>query len=488
VHCSLLSLLTEVFQKKTVQRSMSSKSVRSDGREKSHGSPRLGCSLPFLSRAKCSVSFGETLMPADGAADFRPVSVDIHSHFQIEKAATETSDRGVLLLRQSFAPLMVLCLLYSGLFWWWGLYSCLAHQMVAAAIGIGWWYLLLKGQVFFAKVLFLMNWYLSVIVMSMALTSASGLPITSIVLAGLWIILFDLDLSRPILCVCVAIVSSGLFVVFQFYEGPMFLRETLSDAQLVRVNGILFPLVKITTIVFACVLICWLRMINKKREAYLRHECSLVDRIILGLLPSQIVQRLKDGETLIADWRPLACILFMDIVGFTEICSRMPPRQVVHGLVGIFSQIENIVRKYPRIEKVKTIGDAFMCASGLLDSRPDGEDILQVAKLALELQASSFSIVVDNENVPITFRFGIHCGEVIAGVMSRERFTFDVLGDTVNTASRMESTSKPNMIQVSYEVKCRLEHLFEFAASGIHQVKGKGQMETFFLIAAKNSQ
>ncbi len=108
-----------------------------------------------------------------------------------------------------------------------------------------------------------------------------------------------------------------------------------------------------------------------------------------------------------------------------------------------------------------------------------------MAQLAVELQASSFSMIVDNEIVPIRFRFGMHCGEVIAGVISKERFTFDVLGDTVNTASRMESTSKPNMIQVSYEVKCRLEHLFEFTDTGIHQVKGKGQMETFFLVAAK---
>jgi class 3 adenylate cyclase len=87
-----------------------------------------------------------------------------------------------------------------------------------------------------------------------------------------------------------------------------------------------------------------------------------------------------------------------------------------------------------------------------------------------------------SHQVPITFRFGIHCGEVVAGVISKERFTFDVLGDTVNTASRMESTSMPNMIQVSEEVKSRLEHRFEFTDNGVHQVKGKGRMHTYFLV------
>jgi class 3 adenylate cyclase len=378
---------------------------------------------------------------AEGAS--RSFSLDVDQHFQIEKESTPVTDRGVLLLQQSFVPLMVIGLCYSVLYWWWGMHVCLVLQFVAVCIAIVWWWLLISGRVFLAKVLFLMNWYLCAIVMTMVLTKESGIPIISIVLAGIWTILFDVDFSRPLLCFIIVAVSSSLWTVLQYYGdgASVLLRDTLDPSQLTRVNAVMFPLVTVTTICFVCVLICWLKSVNRKYESQLRHECLLVDRIVLGLLPSQIVERLKNGERLIADWRPLACILFMDIVGFTEMCSRMPPRQVVQGLVGVFSRIESIVKKYPRIEKVKTIGDAFMCSSGLLDSLSNHDDIVQVAHLALELRGTPFSMHIDDENLgsvelAITFRFGMHCGEVVAGVMSKERFTFDVLGDTVNIASR----------------------------------------------------
>ncbi len=430
--------------------------------------------------------------PAKGAA--QPLSLAFNRHFQIEKETTAPiADRGVLLMRQSFVPLMAVGALYALMYWWWGMYACLAFQLVLVDIAIIWWLLLLTGHVLWAKALFLLNWYLSITAMTVALTKESGIPIMSAVLAGIWISLFDIDLSRPSLCLIVVVVSSGLWIALQFCDGPLLLRESFSSAQLAHVNAVMYPLTAITTIDFVCVLICWLKLVNRKRESQLRHECSLVDRIVLGLLPFQIVERLKNGENLIADWRPMACILFMDIVGFTEMCSAMPPRQVVQGLVRVFSQIETVIKKYPRVQKIKTIGDAFMCASGLLDSQPSRDDIVQVAQLALELQATSFSMQTDDEimgsiAVPIHFRFGMHCGEVVAGVISKERFTFDVVGDTVNIASRMESTGRPNTIQVSVEVKSRLERFFEFRDNGVQNVKGKGQMQTYLLVAALGGQ
>jgi adenylate cyclase len=460
--------------------------------EEAKGSPlvRRRSSLPghrassFRRLAQHRQQLEEPLDLAEGAA--RSLSLDVDRHFQTEKS-TPMADRGVMLLRQAFVPLMGVCLLYAIMYWWLGMYRCLLHHVLAAAIGLVWWLCLLKGFTFVAKAMFLLNWYLTLIVMCMVLTKESGIAICSIVLAGVWMCLFEVDLSRPWLCVLVAVTSSGLWVMLNFCDPPTFLREDLSEMQLLRVNTIMLPLVTITTICFVTFLICWLKRINKERESQLRQECSLVDRIVLGLLPLQIVDRLKRGEKLIADWRPLACILFMDIVGFTEMCSKIPPRQVVQGLVRVFAQVERIVKKYPRIEKVKTIGDAFMCSSGLLDSHLGGhEDVVQVARLALELRDSSFSMEIDDEStvnvLPITFRFGIHCGEVVAGIISKERFTFDVLGDTVNTASRMESTSMPNMIQVSEEIKSRLEHSFEFTDNGVHHVKGKGPMHTYFLV------
>jgi class 3 adenylate cyclase len=269
--------------------------------------------------------------------------------------------------------------------------------------------------------------------------------------------------------------------------------ESTSLEMLVHINRYLHPAITITTLGFVCAFLWWLVTTNKERESELLAERRLVDRIVLGLLPSQILERLKAGERLIADWRPLACVLFMDIVGFTELSSNIPPRQLVQGLVGIFARIEGIVKKYPRVEKIKTIGDAFMCASGLLEAQPDDEDVVQVALLALELQSASFDLQFRTEDhiggaivtIPVLYRFGIHCGEVIAGVVSRERFTFDILGDTVNTASRMESTSRPKMIHVSDEVYARLKHLFAFDDNGINHVKGKGAVQSYFLLRKK---
>jgi class 3 adenylate cyclase len=432
-----------------------------------------------------------TILPAaEGVplvSSSRSMSLEVSRHFQIEKETKNSPDRGVLLMQRSFRPLMAICVVYAVLYWWWSMFACLVHQVVALCIGILWWQLLRKDYVCLAKVVFLFNWFLSVLVLTMVLTSESGMPVASIILACVWMILFDVDLSKPLMCFVVALVTSGFWAVLQ-YSKLQISYGALSEQHLVQVNRIMSPLIAVTTIFVVCSMICWLKMVNRDRESSLNHECSLVDRIVLGLLPSQIVKRLKNGETLIADWRPMACILFMDIVGFTDICSKMPPRQIVKGLVSVFSDIEAIVKKYPRIEKVKTIGDAFMCASGLLDSHPDHQDVVQIAQLALELRASSFCMQIEDESlghlkIPIVFRFGIHCGEVVAGVISKERFTFDVLGDSVNIASRMESTSKPNTIQVSEEIKDRLAHLFEFADNGIQQVKGKGQMRTFSLIS-----
>ncbi len=149
--------------------------------------------------------------------------------------------------------------------------------------------------------------------------------------------------------------------------------------------------------------------------------------------------------------------------------------------------MEDRVKCYPCVEKIKTIGDAFMCSAGALELGGEQESVEQVIRLALDLRDMRFDLVyLDDKGrqqaIPIQFRFGVHCGEVIAGVLSTERFAFDLIGDAVNVASRMESLSSPSRILVSDRTKKALIGCgFAFENHGVVDVKGKGKMQTWFV-------
>jgi class 3 adenylate cyclase len=178
----------------------------------------------------------------------------------------------------------------------------------------------------------------------------------------------------------------------------------------------------------------------------------------------------------------------MDIVDFTAISSRMSARDVVRMLVKVFGVVEKCVAKFPRVEKVKTIGDAFMCSSGLMQSEALTENLTEMGNLALALTKKNYDIKYEDElgrthDVAINFRFGVHCGEAVAGIISKTRFAFDVLGDTVNVAARMESMSQAGRVLVSDAFRRAVEPAgcFAFRDNGLRHVKGKGPMQTWFL-------
>ncbi len=201
-------------------------------------------------------------------------------------------------------------------------------------------------------------------------------------------------------------------------------------------------------------------------------------RLLLNILPEAIADRLRGGETLIADRFDDVTLLFADIVGFTAMSSAMSPHELVSVLNEVFTVFDDLVERHD-LEKVKTIGDAYMVIGGLLDQSADHTD--RVANLALDLWARLEAIEAASR-LGVRFRIGINCGPVVAGVIGTKKFIYDVWGDTVNLAARMESLGLPGRIQVSGAVEERLRGRYQLEARGLIDVKGKGSLPTWFLV------
>jgi class 3 adenylate cyclase len=195
------------------------------------------------------------------------------------------------------------------------------------------------------------------------------------------------------------------------------------------------------------------------------------------MLPAPIAERLKQREGVIADAFGEVTVLFADIVDFTSHAERSPPTATVAVLDELFSQFDALAESRG-LEKIKTIGDAYMVAGGLPDPLPDHAGA--VAELALEmLELVAHRSLPDG--APVRLRIGIGSGPVVAGVIGRRRFSYDLWGDTVNTASRMQTTGLPDCIQVTQPTRDLLGDRYRFQARGRIQVKGKGTMTTYFL-------
>jgi len=212
--------------------------------------------------------------------------------------------------------------------------------------------------------------------------------------------------------------------------------------------------------------------------ADLEREKERSEKLLLNILPAEIADRLKDGAATIADSFPSVTVLFADLCGFTEFSQTVEPRQLVGLLDEIFSAFDQLAGSHG-VEKIKTIGDAYMAVAGLPIPRPDHADA--VAKMALGMQ-DAFCEVTRARGLAMQVRIGIHTGPVVAGVIGRHKFTYDLWGDTVNLASRMESHGEPSRIHVSQATREILGNRFRFADRGEIQVKGKGLVRTSFLL------
>ena len=221
--------------------------------------------------------------------------------------------------------------------------------------------------------------------------------------------------------------------------------------------------------------------VGQKDQAYrlLRLEQDLSESLLLNVLPREIAARLKGGEQTIADHHPSVSILFADLVGFTPLTNVLSPNEMVELLNDIYSHFDTLIEKHG-VEKIRTIGDNYMVAAGLPLSREDHAQVL--AQLALEMNAYITSQAPVGGR-RLAFRMGINSGPVIAGVIGQKKFAYDVWGDTVNTASRMESQGAPGAIQITRATYELIKDEFHCESHGPIDVKGKGEMETWFLVS-----
>jgi adenylate cyclase len=204
--------------------------------------------------------------------------------------------------------------------------------------------------------------------------------------------------------------------------------------------------------------------------------------LLLNILPQSIIDRLNGGERVIADRFDDVAVVFSDFVGFTEISARLPVTEVVTSLNDMFSGFDAACTALG-VEKIKTIGDAYLAAAGLprpgpeLGSGSTSSHIHAAADLALTMLS-----VVEAAGQPWRIRIGIHNGPVVAGVIGTSKFVYDLWGDAVNVASRLEASSEPGRIQVSASVAAATSAQFLLEARGRIELKGKGSTETFFLL------
>jgi class 3 adenylate cyclase len=194
------------------------------------------------------------------------------------------------------------------------------------------------------------------------------------------------------------------------------------------------------------------------------------------VLPESIAERLKDGEDTIADRHDYVAVLFADIVGFTPLSESLDADELVRDLNAMYSEFDRYAEKH-RVEKVKTIGDAFMAMSGTVDH---DADTAAVVALAIDMQKFAATSSIGPRH-GIELRAGIDVGPVVAGVIGESRFIYDVYGETVNMASRMESHGVPGRVQVTQRVHDELHGEYEFVSRGLIDIKGVGKVHTYLV-------
>lgn len=235
----------------------------------------------------------------------------------------------------------------------------------------------------------------------------------------------------------------------------------------------------VTTAVFALLFL----FIREGWDAYqqLGRERQKSDSLLLNVLPKEVVSQLRDGPRTVAQYYEETSVLFADAVGFTPLSAEHSPQAMLELLNELFTEFDNLAAQYG-LEKISTIGDSYLVAAGVPTPRAD--HALALADLALAMRDSVHEIDM-GDGRPIEFRIGINSGPLVAGIIGCTKFHYDIWGDTVNTASRMESQGVPDRIQISRRTYDLIKDEFACTRRGMVDIKGKGPMETWFLEGRK---
>lgn len=388
---------------------------------------------------------------------------------RLERAFAEPGDTREERLRKT--TLVLVAALVMALAPFWGLiYFMLGHPVSASiplgyslvsALTLGSFYLTKRFRFFRASQLFLILWLPFLLQWSLGGFAASSAVSIWAILAPLGALMFATAAQ--------SLYWLGGFLALLGISGVVDARAAENAEGLSRNVTVLFYGMNLGAVFSICYVV--LRYFVRQREI----EQEKSDRLLLNVLPVKIADRLKKGELTIADHHQTATVLFADIVGFTKLSSGMAPAELVAMLNKVFSSFDSLADKHG-LEKIKTIGDAYMAVGGLPEARAD--HALGIARMALEMKGSLSRAA---EGRPLSIRIGIHTGEVVAGVIGLRKFSYDLWGDAVNTASRMESHGAPGEIHISEPAYEALKGNFVCEERGSIEVKGKGPMRTYWL-------
>jgi adenylate cyclase len=257
------------------------------------------------------------------------------------------------------------------------------------------------------------------------------------------------------------------------------LDTTLADGATALPQGVLVTFFALNILGVATTAYALLQYFVRARERALAES----ERLLLNVLPQPVAARLKKQPGIIADDCPEVTVLFADIVGFTPLSERLSAAQLVALLDRVFASWDTLARQHG-VEKIKTIGDAYMVAGGIPVPRDDHAEA--IAEMALAMGPAVASCAAE-AGPPLAVRIGIDTGPVVAGVIGRAKFIYDLWGDTVNTASRMESHAQAGTIQVTERVYERLRERYELRPRGTIDVKGKGPMAGYVLVGPRRA-
>jgi adenylate cyclase len=386
-------------------------------------------------------------------------------------------------LHKSMLVMSTVMFLVAGLLW--GLMYFALGEVVAGAIPFGYGLFSLLSLILFAITgryqLFRFSQLLLILLLPFLLMAGLGgyingsVVIIWAIIAPMGALIFDEPHRAPAWFLSYL----GLVILSGFLQPYLRQTNTLSDQQV-----LLFFVLNVG-VVSSFVFILLYTFVRQRNAllALVRIEQGKSENLLLNILPKEIAAILKNEERTIADHFPGASILFADMVGFTPMTASMSPTAMLELLNEVFTFFDSLVDKYG-VEKIRTIGDSYMVASGVPRPRPDHAQAL--AHMALEMRTFIQTNAACRER-QLNFRIGINSGPVVAGVIGRKKFIYDLWGDAVNTASRMESHGTPGCIQMTRETYELVKDEFVCELRGTILVKGKGNMETWYLVGERGA-
>ncbi|MGH3530809.1 MAG: adenylate/guanylate cyclase domain-containing protein [Mycobacterium sp.] len=325
-----------------------------------------------------------------------------------------------------------------------------------------------------APLTFICAAYVSIFTICWTVGTGSGLEFFFLVVAC--VVVLQLGIERIVLAATLAAIAAGLMITLEFLVP----RDT--GVQPAWANSIGFVMATISACLMVVVTLWYALREIGRAEAAMEVEYDRSEALLANIMPASIAARLKDPErNFIADKYDDASVLFADIAGFTERASDTNPAELVRFLDRLYTDFDTLVDKH-RLEKIKVSGDSYMVVSGVPWPRRDHVEAL--ADLALDM-ADAVAELTDPQGRAVPLRIGLASGPVVAGVVGSRRFFYDVWGDAVNVASRMESTDPEGRIQVPEAVYERLKGDFVLQQRGDVDVKGKGVMRTWYLIGRR---